>query len=171
MKRTFAFLGIVIALAVFSMPSLSKKVDNKGYGDNCAVPIFMKRTDLEKSVKWESKREMKRPGKIYIKGDYIYVNELYKGVHVINNTNPSNPVIEGFITAPGCIDMAIKNQTLYIDNAVDLVAFDLVSKTETGREKNIFPEPPAASYCYYGNILADRPEGMILVEWRESKDQ
>ncbi len=129
-------------------------------------PVFMKRVDLEQSVKYsQEKHVLKNPGKIYTKGDYIYVNELYAGVHIFNNANPSQPVQEGFIIAPGCVDMAIKGNILYIDNAVDLVAFDLVNKQVTQRIRNILPEPSAPANSYYYN-RHNRPDDMVLVRWQ-----
>jgi hypothetical protein len=130
------------------------------------VPIFMKRADLEQSVKYaDESRPLKNPGKIYCKDHYIYVNELYKGVHVINNSNPAHPVNEGFIIIPGCVDMAVKGDILYVDNAVDLVAFNLTTKQVTHRIKEVLPEPSAPGYSdYYPN---NRPKDMILVGWQK----
>jgi len=131
------------------------------------VPIFMKRAELEQSVKYEAgSRPLKNPGKIYCKDHYIYVNELYKGVHVINNSNPANPVKEGFIIVPGCVDMAVKGDIMYVDNAVDLVAFDLINKQVTHRIKEVLPEPIAPGYADYYPVY-NRPKDMILVAWKE----
>jgi hypothetical protein len=131
------------------------------------VPVFMKRADLEQSVSYQSiAREMENTGKIYYKTPYIFINEKYKGVHVINNSNPQNPINEGFIVVPGCIDMAVKGNIMYLDNAVDLVAFDLTSKQVTKRIKEIFPEPPSPENgLYYGG----NTEGYILVGWKKNQ--
>lgn len=132
------------------------------------TPVFMDRAELEHSVSYQSKgRELINPGKIYHKAPYIYVNERYKGVHVINNSDPASPVNEGFIVAPGCIDMAAKENILYLDNSIDLVAFDLNTKQVTKRIKNVFPEPlaPDNSYYYYG-----RPENTVIVGWKKKED-
>jgi hypothetical protein len=132
------------------------------------IPIFMKRADLEQSVKYATEsRPLKNPGKIYCKDHYIYVNELYKGVHVINNSNPAHPVNEGFIIVPGCIDMAVKGNILYVDNAVDLVAFDLITKQVTQRIKEVLPEPSSPGYWNY--YPYNRPKDMILVGWKDNK--
>ena len=130
------------------------------------TPVFMSRDVLENSVKYMSgARDMIQTGKIYYRAPYIYVNERYKGVHVINNANPARPVHEGFILAPGCIDMAVKGNILYLDNAVDLVSFDLDSKQVTKRIKDVFPEPiPPDDFAYYPY---DRPKGYVLVEWKK----
>jgi hypothetical protein len=129
-------------------------------------PVFLSRESLENSVKYiPGARSMIQTGKIYYLAPYIYVNERYKGVHVINNTNPSNPVKEGFRLAPGCIDMAVKENLHYLDTAVDLVSFDLSSRQVTKRIRNVLPEPlPPEDARFYG---MNRPQGYVLVEWRK----
>lgn len=164
MKKLLIFLiGAALVTALFSSY-------DPYYDSDCDIPVYMKRADLEKSVKYDAPRPLKRPGKIYCKDNYIYINELYKGVHVINNSNPQNPVNEGFIKAPGCIDIAIKGQILYVDNSVDLVAFDLTARMETHRIKNVLPEPPPPkdSYCYTSYPQNDTT--MILVEWQKRSE-
>ena len=133
-------------------------------------PVFMSRDELDNSVKYiPGARDMILTGKIYYRAPYIYVNERYKGVHVINNANPAHPVNEGFILAPGCMDMAVKGHILYLDNAVDLVSFDLDSKRVTKRIREVFPEPippdEIGSNYYYPN----RQAGYVLVEWKKTK--
>jgi hypothetical protein len=131
------------------------------------VPYFMTRSDLERSVSRAGEaRAMENPGKIYIYGDNIYVVERYKGIHVISNADPRNPRRTDFITAPGCIDVAVSGKIIYLDNAVDLVAFDMEAGTVTKRLKNYFPEPvsPAGDSYHYGST-----EEMILVGWKQNE--
>jgi hypothetical protein len=132
------------------------------------MPVFMSRQTLEQSVKYVAgATPMIHTGKIYYRSPYIYVNERYKGVHIINNTNPYHPVNEGFVIAPGCIDMAVKGNILYIDNSVDLVSFDLESKVVTKRIRDVFPEPlPPESL--FRQLFFDRPQGYVVVEWKKT---
>jgi hypothetical protein len=163
MKNVF----LISALLLFAFANVSTSYVDFPHWEGAYKPVFMKRADLENSVSYQQgARALTNPGKIYSKPPYIYVNERYKGIHVINNTNPAHPEQEGFITAPGCIDMAVKDHILYLDNSVDLVAFDLNAKKVTKRVTNVFPEPagPDNSY-YYGAREAD----MVLVEWKKSK--
>ncbi|ARS41511.1 hypothetical protein CA265_18370 [Sphingobacteriaceae bacterium GW460-11-11-14-LB5] len=67
----------------------------------------------------------KRTGKIYIYNDYLFINEPNEGIHIYNNANPSAPVNMGFLKIPGNVDLAIRNNILYADNFIDLLAFDL----------------------------------------------
>jgi hypothetical protein len=116
-------------------------------------PVFMEHDELKNSVKFiEGKREMSNPGKLWMAGTKIYVVERYKGVHIVDNTDPANPVQTGFIVVPGCMDVAVKDNIIYLDNATDLVAFDLDSKAVTERIEDYFPEPSAPNGdTYYGN--------------------
>ena len=157
MKKLFLFL--VFALISGTFISLDSGETYR--------PVFMSREVLDNSVSYiAGAREMIWTGKIYYRSPYIFVNERYKGVHVINNTNPAHPVKEGFILAPGCIDMAVKDHILYLDNAVDLVSFDLNSKQVTKRIRNVFPEPVPPDD---GGIVNyhNRPKDYILVEWKK----
>jgi hypothetical protein len=151
--------GILILTTSYTDNS-SLYYENRNY-----VPVFMKRADLEQSVSYQPPEDMENPGKIYYKAPYIYVNERYKGVHVIDNSQPENPVSVGFIVAPGCLDMAVKGDIIYLDNSVDLVAFDLTKREVTNRIANVFPEPvsPDNEIFYAGT---DR-SGYVLVAWKK----
>ena len=160
MKRISFFLLLMTA-------SFMGTADEPPYNRTVYTPLFMSRETLEKSVMYiAGAREMIQTGKIYYRSPYIYINERYKGVHVINNTDPAHPVNEGFVLAPGCIDMAVKGNILYIDNAVDLVSFDLNSKQVTQRIRNVFPEPvPPDEFSAYLNY--NRPKDYVIVEWKK----
>jgi hypothetical protein len=138
-------------------------------------PVLLTREKLEGSIKWEPARSLEEPGKIYLFGDYLLVNEKRKGVHVFDNSNPSNPLNTGFIRIPGNIDIAVKDSVLYADNAVDLVAIDIStpgSVSELDRENSVFSElfPPGLNYLPYEFEKGKRPENTIIVDWiKETK--
>ena len=163
MKKSVLAL-IVVSLTVTACPY----VDEYEYvNEETYTPIYMSRENLELSVNYkEGERQMEQTGKIYFRSPYIFINERYKGVHVVNNSDPFNPVREGFIVAPGCIDMAVKGNILYLDNAVDLVSFDLDAKKEVSRNRNVFPEPlpPDDIFRYYNQ---SRPKGYIIIGWEK----
>jgi hypothetical protein len=130
----------------------------------------MLRSELEKSVRLEGPRQIINPGKIYLKDNLIFINEKYLGIHVIDNTNPAFPEIFAFIHVDGCIDMAMKDNVLYADNAVDLVSLQLNPQMTgiqvTSRIKNVFPELVAPDGLRLSNRQnLSRPENSILVRW------
>jgi hypothetical protein len=164
MKKKFMQTGMFFLLV--SLLLLTGSFSDSDFMDWDYIPVFMKRADLENSVSYrQTAREIENSGKIYYKPPYIFMNERYKGVHIINNSDPYHPVNEGFITAPGCIDMAVKGSIMYLDNAVDLVAIDLDSKQVTKRIKNVFPESVSPSNkAYYGH----NSDEYVIVGWTEN---
>lgn len=106
------------------------------------VPVYMDRNEFKNAVKVSGSTDIVRPGKIYFKDDLIFINEALKGIHVINNSDPSAPFFVSFIEIPGNVDMAIKDSILYADSYIDLVALniaDIHNIHETGRVDSIFP--------------------------------
>ncbi len=89
------------------------------------------------SVKIGSPKQLKSTGKIYTVGKYILVCEKNAGVHIIDNSNPSNPANISFITIPGNGDIAVKNNYLYADSYVDLLTFDISNPAQPKFEKRI----------------------------------
>ncbi|MFO7616827.1 MAG: hypothetical protein R6V75_06220 [Bacteroidales bacterium] len=105
-------------------------------------PIYMSYEELRLSVRQSDVRELESPGKIYFKDDYIFIVEVMQGIHVIDNSNPSEPVNLTFLEVPGNVDIAIKGSILYADSYVDLVALDvsdLQNVTEVGRVEGVLP--------------------------------
>lgn len=136
-------------------------------------PVFMYRSHMESAVKMKEPRTMLDPGKIYLKDDYIFVNEKYRGIHVIDNSNPEDPQKTGFIHVDGCIDMAMKDDVLYADNAVDLIAIrlfdDMTGMEVTERIRNVFPELRSPDgYPIPWKMQEERPENSIIVRWEKT---
>ncbi len=64
-------------------------------------------------------------GKIYAYQDYVFVNDVHRGFHVIDNSNPSDPSAISFIKLEGNYDISIKDNRLYADSYGDLVIMDI----------------------------------------------
>ena len=140
------------------------------YGDY--TPVYMDRAAMENAVKIEAAQPLSSTGKIYIYGQYILVNEKFKGIHVIDNSNPSAPKNIAFLHIDGCIDMAMKNNVLYADNAVDLLALktadNFASVQVTERIRNIFPETESPDrYWSIYTVNQFRPKNGILIAWKK----
>lgn len=90
-----------------------------------AVPITMELSEFRNSVKVSPAEPTVETGKIYVYNDYIFVAEKNKGIHVIDNSEPSNPHTISFIHILGNEDISIKGDYLYADSAIDLVVFNI----------------------------------------------
>jgi len=105
-------------------------------------PVYMSYEDLRDAVEQKAAAELVNPGKIYFKDDYIFIVEKMKGIHIIDNTNPANPQNISFVEVPGNVDIAIKDNILYADSYIDLVAIDvsdLGNIKEVGRVEEVLP--------------------------------
>jgi hypothetical protein len=145
---------------------------NNFYNPSEYFAVLMERDDLEVSIKYLEVQDIVNPGKIYYKDQIIYLNEKFKGIHVIDNSNPASPLNIGFINVPGCIDISIKNNCLLADNATDLVAIDIQNLEQlnvTKRIQNVFPEstPPDLNYIPYMFSAANRPRNTVIVGWEK----
>lgn len=134
-------------------------------------PILSTRAELENSILIEGPKDLKSPGKIYSKDQFLFISDRFNGVHIYDNSDPKNPVNLGFIRILGAFDIAMKNKVLYVDNAVDLVALDLSNPEQieqTQRIKNVFPEPPPPDGLSIPNnfLPENRPENTIIVGWK-----
>ncbi len=106
------------------------------------TPIFQTLDELRITLEAEAPRELKRPGKIFFIDNFIFLNEKEEGIHVIDNSDPSNPTPISFINIPGNVDIAAKGNILYADNAVDLVTFDVSDPGNAvmlNRVEDVFP--------------------------------
>lgn len=136
--------------------------------------ILMNRTDLEASVKLAgSPKVISNPGKIYLYKNWVFLVEKYKGIHLIDNTDPANPVVKDFLKVPGCLDVAVGNDILYVDNSVDLVGvsvnFNEMKSREVCRKKKVLPEIISPyGYIPTNYQRGNRPEGTEIVAWIEN---
>lgn len=124
-------------------------------------PVYRIKAEVLAGIRSDAPQTVKAPGKIYMYGRYVFLNEVNKGVHIIDNINPANPVMVGFINIPGNLDIAVKQNTLYADLYTDLLAIDISDPLQaklTKRVPNIFPERQ------YGNGFVP-DTSLIIVDW------
>ena len=124
-------------------------------------PVYRTKDEVRANIKNNSSREIERPGKIYIRGNYIFLNEIDRGIHIIDNSNKAAPRNIAFIDIPGNMDMAVKGNILYADFYTDLVAIDITNPQQIVVKKfteNVFPER------YYGNGFSQN-QAMVIQDW------
>lgn len=111
------------------------------------TPVTKTLAEVRSEAKLSSPIPLKNPSKIYVKGNYLLISETWKGIHVIDNTNPSSPKNVGFIKVPGNVDMATKNNALYADMNRELWTIDITDPTNPSVKniiENVFPWYPGA---------------------------
>jgi hypothetical protein len=106
-------------------------------------PIMMSADEFRESVKVTTTAvEISNYGKMCFYNGYMYISESEKGIHIIDNRDPSNPQNVGFVELLGNADIAIRNGKLYADAYIDLLWFDISNPAIPvfeGRAEDIFP--------------------------------
>ncbi len=147
------------------------------------VPVVLTNTQL-REVTFDNPRPLKNPGKIYVYGKYLFINELYEGVHIYDNSDIANPVNLSFISILGNVDIAVKEDVLYADNYIDLLSFDISDPSnpkflnsvenvfnswDKGRERHVVYYKPTEKFeeidCSnenYGNQWINTDRGYVL---------
>ena len=135
-------------------------------------PVFMSKTAFRSSIKVTTKaQDIKNYGKICFYQDYLYISESGKGIHVIDNRNPSNPQNVGFIELLGNADLSVRNNLLYADSYVDLVWFDIstpASPVLKDRLVDVFPKAIPIMLNQYGFDYEDcyvEGKDSVIVGW------
>ncbi len=108
-------------------------------------------------------------GKIYTKGNLLFINDRGRGVHVFDNSDPAAPQAISFINIPRNFDIAIKDNILYADNGPDLIAVDISNPENaqlTKRIENAYADelvvfPPD----YEGYFECVDSERGIVLDW------
>ncbi len=129
------------------------------------APVYLSYKDLRAGVTKVQNMDLKNPGKIYFKDNYIFIVEELKGIHVFDNSNPLSPVKKVFVKLPGVVDMSISGYYMYADSYVDLVVIDVQdidNIREVGRVKDILPYivPPTAANDFPVGYV-DKEKGVV----------
>lgn len=128
-------------------------------------PIYMSYDNLALSIKQSEAKALKNPGKLYFKDDFIFIIEELEGIHIIDNSDPSNPINKTFIEVPGAADIAIKGTNLYVDSYVDLVSMDisdLNNITVSHRVEKTFPYTLPPYDEEYPIARIDEEKGVVV---------
>lgn len=120
MKLKFIFLTLIF----ISIVSCDK--DDTDYEFvTVATPELMSKSVFRNSVEVVVPKNIEEAGKIYTYSNYIFVSDVNKGIHIIDNTNPKLPKPIKYIVIPGNEDISVRDNFLYADSATDLLVFDI----------------------------------------------
>lgn len=123
-------------------------------------PVYQTKDELKVGIRNSPAIHIERPGKIVLKGAYLFLNDIDKGIHIIDLTDITNPQKIAFIDIPGCVDLAINGNFLYADCYTDLVTLDITNPLQvrvTQFLNGVFP------HRYYENFIADTTK--IIRKW------
>jgi hypothetical protein len=156
--QTIRLLSLLF-LCAFVFQSCFKDTVSKTY--TLYLPVYKTNEEVRANIKSSTPTDIKNPGKMFVYGNYIFLNEIDKGIHIIDNTNPSLPVNKYFINIPGNQEVAVTGNVLYADLYTDLVTIDISNPAAIQVKKiteNAFP-----NRRYANGFVADTTK--IITEW------
>lgn len=149
----------------------SSCVKNDDFEVEGLAPVYISPTDFTQ-IKSLTPRAFENLGNIVNVGDYIFIVEKNKGIHVIDNVDPENPVKLFFWQIPGCTEFTIEKDVLYADNSFHLLVIDISDYSDikvvnyikdTYSDKEVIEVRPPEPYVGYF-ICADKDKG-IFTKW------
>lgn len=159
MKKVFIFLPIVLFLQSCIFYSTEDDFYEPRY-----QAVIMEREAFENSIELLPAKSVVKSGKIYVKDDYAFINEVNEGFHIFNYADANNPIPISFLKVPGATDLSIRNNVFYINQAVDLVTLAYQPTTNSYqflyRNRNMFPQKQSPDFDF--TPLTDN---QIIINW------
>ncbi len=155
MKTLFCFIALVFICTGFFGCLKDVKLQKYTY----YVPVYASKSEVRANVKSGAPQSISAPGKIYVKDNYIFINEVGKGIHIVDYSIASSPQNVAYIPIPGNLDLSVNGHYLYADEYADLLTIDIADPLNAklvNVVSNAFPE----IYGAPGNNTD------IIVSWR-----
>lgn len=160
MKKLVHLLNILPAIVLsFLLSGCFKDKLSKTY--TMMIPVWETKATVLSQVNSGPPKQLASPGKIFIKGRYLFINEVNEGIHIIDNTDPSLPKPVAFIDIPGNLDVAVKGNYLYADMYSDMLTINITDPLNVKLEDtaaNVFPERSYGGWSPSGS-------SMVIVDW------
>ncbi len=164
MKKIFSIAANTMACLVLLFFGTGCMKDKITRTYQIRTPVYEVLSAFRKTIKSQPAVSITNPGKITAYEKYVFLSEPGKGIHVIDNSDPSHPQNVSFINIPGNNDVAVKGSALYADAYGDLVSFDITDPKNVVAKNfgaNVFPDN---SIYYTGNTT--NPDSInAIVGW------
>ncbi|MEL6918064.1 MAG: hypothetical protein AAFO99_10085 [Bacteroidota bacterium] len=168
MKKIVVLLVFITTSFLFL--SCENGDDNDEFADYVvARPLKVSMAEFKNGIDVVPPEPLEESGKMYAYQNYIFVNDKYRGIHVIDNSDPRAPQKKYFIKIAGNVDISVKDDYLYADSITDLIVLDIsdisniriVNRLENVLQNNIV-FPLEADFWEYEDIDY---ENEIVVGW------
>jgi hypothetical protein len=123
-KTLLLVSGIAVMASLFYTGCLKDRVKGtESY--TIYTPVLSLKSAVRAAINGNPTQPVAQAGQIYTKGNFIYLNDVNAGIHIIDNSDPTHPVQTAFLNIPGNENIAIRGNILYADMYTDLLAIDI----------------------------------------------
>ena len=120
-KYSTFLLSLLAAVIVFASCNGDNDTPKEVMG---YAPIYQSDSSITE-IRSEDPQPILEGGKIYVRNKELYQVEKGSGIHVLDITDPANPVKKAFIRIAGAQEVSIKENLLYANNYNDLVVINI----------------------------------------------
>ena len=161
-------LLLVLFSVIVSMTSCD--LSESGPPDSVSgyAPVYLQKVGSD-TIRFLPPEPTVKGGKIYIKDDILYQVELYKGIHIIDISDPEHAEKIGFYEIFGCTQVTMHDNYMYVNSSNDFLVIDVSNMMDpkvVDYKKNYFkgiafPPPPEGGY-----FECIDPSKGIVIEWK-----
>ncbi len=124
MKKLSIILGaICIAIIFTSCNQDSNSLFEATYTK--ALPIYADLELIRGQALLAPVRDINNPGKVYVSENLLLIGEEKEGIHVFDNSDPTNPTAVSFITVPGNNEFYVQGNYIYAESYYDMLKIDI----------------------------------------------
>jgi hypothetical protein len=155
--------GIGLFFCLSCTPRYDREKETQAY-----VPVYMTAAD-KNEISISNARATERSGKIYAFGNYIFQNDLNKGIHIIDNSDRQHPRKIAFLSIPYNTEFAVRGNYIYANNVNDLVVIDVRDMNKPAvikRMEDAFPYIEQEFPHQSGYFVCPDPRKGIVVDWK-----
>jgi len=169
MKQSILIFSLSLLLGIVACdPPIDRTTGGPAFDGTGYRAVYATAAELAK-IETQPPRALRKPGKIYVQGNYLFVNEQGEGLHVLDNADPAKPRKISFLKIPGNNDIAAKGRYLYADNATDLVVLDIGDPTSVKLVKRIEAAIPPQNFPALQQVYFECPDAQkgTIVAWEK----
>lgn len=159
MRPITAILGSCAVIAAAAFYSCTKDKVTESY--TFFRPVYETSAQTRDNIKSDAPQPVESPGKLAVKGSYLYLTELGKGVHIIDYSNPKAPQNISFINIPGNADISVRGNYLYADCYTALAVIDITNPQQVKLNKflnGVFPDR-------FSGLSSDTDK--VIITWQQ----
>lgn len=129
------------------------------------IPVYKSFSEWRSEpMDMQAAKSIVTPGRIYVYRNLLIVNEFMRGVHIFDNSVPASPVDLGFLPVIANIDIAVRDNIMYLDSYTDLLAFDISDARHpklVNRLQDVLTLDKMENLCFVEGFNPQYPLGQI----------
>jgi len=136
-------LLVLLPLTFFFFQSCNKDFGTVEVSYKKATAVYGDIEAIRNTPLMEGTRPIANAGKIFVAENLLLIGEEGDGIHIVDNTDPKNPINLSFMNIPGNREYYIEGNTLYAESHYDMLKIDISDKTQpriVSRVKDAFAD-------------------------------